>query len=270
MKLFGKTTTPREASFWDHLEVLRWSILRVLAFVAVLVFVFFSFKNFLFDDIILPPLRSDFVVYRLFCQLGEWLHLPDLCPGDFKIHLVNYNLSGQFMAHISTAFTVSLTLSVPYLLFEIWKFISPALYPNEKRNMGWVFITSSFLFYLGVVVSYYLVFPLTIRFLGTYEVSELVPNQISLESYLNTLNILIFSLGIMFELPVLIYFLSRMGLVSRQMLRKFRKHAVVVILILAAIITPTTDPFTMLVVALPIYLLYELSILVSKPRKETV
>ena len=268
MRLFEKSKTSQEATFWDHLEVLRWSILRVLAFVSVLVFVFFSFKDFLFDDIIFPPLKSDFVIYRFFCQLGNWLHIPDLCPGDFKIQLINYSLSGQFMAHISTAFTVALTLSVPYLLFEIWKFVSPAMYPNEKQNMGWAFFTSSILFYLGVVVSYFLVFPLTIRFLGTYEVSTLVPNQISLESYLNTLNILIFSMGIMFELPVLIYFLSRMGIVSRQMLRKLRKHAVVVILILAAIITPTTDPFTMLVVALPIYLLYELSIIVSKPRKE--
>lgn len=267
MKLFSKKTAGEANTFWDHLEVLRWVLLRVLAVLVLLVTVLFGNRDFLFDDIIFPPLRSDFIVYQLFCRMGEWLNMPGLCPGDFSIQLINIQLSGQFMAHISTAFTIALVLSVPYLLYECWRFVAPALYPAERRNVGLVFFISSFLFYLGVVVSYFLVFPLTIRFLGTYNVSALVPNQISIQSYLDTLYILIFSMGIMFEMPVLAYFLSRMGIVTRQMLQSVRRYAFVAILVLAAIITPTTDPFTMLVVAMPLYLLYEVSILVCRKKK---
>lgn len=255
-------------SFWDHLESLRWTIFRVLIALVILVLLLFGVSDFLFNEIIFPPLSSDFVIYRFMCSLSEQLQIPALCPGDFEIKLINFNLSGQFMAHLTTVFTVAFLLTVPYLLFEIWKFVRPALYDNERKNIGWVFLSSSFLFYLGAIVSYYLIFPLSIRFLGTYQISELVPNQISLDSYMSTLFLLTFAMGITFEMPVLAYFLSKLGIITRNTLRSGRNIAIIVILIISAVITPTTDPFTMLVVAFPLYLLYEVSILVCKPAKE--
>lgn len=255
-------------SFWDHLESLRWTLFRVIIALTVLVVVLFGFSDFLFNRVIFPPLSSNFVFYRFLCYLSGLLQIPALCPGDFQIALINFNLSGQFMAHLTSVFTVAFLLTVPYLLFEIWKFVRPALYDNERKNIGWVFFSSSFLFYLGTVVSYFLIFPLTIRFLGTYQISTLVPNQISLESYMSTLFLLTFALGVTFEMPVLAYFLSKLGIITRETLRAGRNIAVVAILIVAAVITPTTDPFTMLAVALPLYLLYEVSIMVCKPGQK--
>jgi len=260
----GKPDSEKEFTFWEHLEALRWTILRSLGVVTVLLFVFFGFKDFVFSKIILPPLNSDFYTYRLLCLLSEKLKMPGLCPEDFSVQLINITLAGQFVTHITSSLIMALVLSMPYLLFEIWRFINPALYQHERKNISIIFLSSSFLFYLGALVSYFLIFPLTIRFLGTYQVSGLVTNQISIQSYMNALGILIFSLGIMFELPIVIYALNRIGLVSKKALKSFRKYAFVGILIIAAVITPTTDPFTMLVVALPIYLLYEVSILICK------
>lgn len=257
-------------SFWDHLESLRWTIFRVLIALVILVLLLFGVSDFLFNKIIFPPLSSDFVIYRYMCTLSDQLNFPALCPGEFQIKLINFNLSGQFMAHLTTVFTVAFLLTVPYLLFEIWKFIRPALYDNERRNVGWVFLSASILFYLGAIVSYYLIFPLSVRFLGTYQISDLVPNQISLDSYMSTLFLLTFAMGITFEMPVLAYFLSKLGIITRDTLRSGRNIAIVVILIVSAVITPTTDPFTMLAVALPLYLLYEVSILVCRPAQKEV
>lgn len=256
--------TENPLTFWEHLEVLRWSLLRIIALLFVVLLLLFTNKDFVFNQIILPPLDGSFITYRWMCQLSEMLRMPDLCPGEFSLQLVNYDISGQFMAHISTSFTLALVLVVPYLLFEIWRFVAPALYQNEKSTVAAIFLSSSFLFYLGAAVSYLLIFPLSIRFLGSYQVSTLIPNHIALQSYLGTLYLLIFALGILFELPVLAYLLSRIGIINRHMLRTGRNIAVMVILILSAVITPTTDPFTMLVVAAPIYLLYELSIFICK------
>ena len=254
----------QEATFWWHLEKLRWVLLRTLAVVGLLMVIFFSNKNFLFNKIILAPLNSDFYVYRWFNDIAKLLNFNDLTIDNFHVQLININLAGQFMAHLSISFAFALIVSVPYLLFEIWRFIFPALYPHERKNIELIFFFSSFLFYLGAIVSYLIIFPLTIRFLGTYQVSSLVPNQIALSSYISALYILVFSMGLTFEMPVLSYFLSRLGIISRQTLKKGRGIALIVILIAAAVITPTTDPFTMMVVAIPLYLLYEVSILVCK------
>lgn len=267
MNIFKTNDQSKTLTFWDHLEVLRWSILRILLVVILLLIVIFSNREFVFDKIIFPPINSGFVTYQIMCQIAEFLRTPAVCPGDFEIKLINFDISGQFMVHLTSSFTIALIISMPYIFFEIWKFIAPALYIKEKKGIGLIFTSSAILFYLGCFVAYFIIFPLSIRFLGTYEVSELVPNQISLQSYMGTLYILIFSLGIMFELPVLIYLLSQMGIIQRRMLQAVRKFAVVAILIIAAIITPTTDPFTMLIVSAPIYLLYELSILVCKKNE---
>jgi sec-independent protein translocase protein TatC len=264
----NKNAVEQEATFWWHLEKLRWTILRTLAVVGLLMLIFFSNKDFLFNKIILPPLNSDFYVYQWFNDVARWFNLNDLALENFHIQLININLAGQFMAHLSISFAFAIILSVPYLLFEIWRFIFPALYPHEQKNIKLVFFFSSFLFYLGAALSYLIIFPLTIRFLGTYQVSSLVPNQIALSSYISALYILVFSLGLTFEMPVLSYFLSRLGIISRQTLKKGRGIAIIAILIAAAFITPTTDPFTMTVVAVPLYLLYEVSILVCKKGME--
>lgn len=264
MSIFKDNSTEDSATFWEHLEALRWTVIRVLGVVVVLIVFVFSAKDFIFSNIVFTPLDSDFVLYRWLCKLADLTRIPAICPDAFHLELININISGQFMAHLGTSITLSLLIAVPYLLYEIWKFIYPALYPNEKKNTGLVFLTSSLLFYVGALVSFFIIFPLTIRFLGTYSVSELVPNQISIQSYLGTLFILVFALGIMFELPVLAFFLSKMGIINRQMLKSGRKYALVVILIISAVITPTTDPFTLMVVAMPIYLLYELSIPVCR------
>jgi len=258
----------QEATFWWHLEKLRWVILRTLAVVGLLMVIFFSNKNFLFNKIILAPLNSDFYVYRWFNDIAKLLNFNDLTIDNFHVQLININLAGQFMAHLSISFAFALIVSVPYLLFEIWRFIFPALYPHERKNIELIFFFSSFLFYLGAIVSYLIIFPLTIRFLGTYQVSSLVPNQIALSSYISALYILVFSMGLTFEMPVLSYFLSRLGIISRQTLKKGRGIALIAILIAAAFITPTTDPFTMMVVAVPLYLLYEVSIFVCKKGKD--
>jgi sec-independent protein translocase protein TatC len=255
-------------SFWEHLEVLRWTIFRILIVITLFVGAIFMAKGFVFTEIVFSPLSSDFIFYRGLCLLSEWVNIPAICPEAFHIQLININLAGQFLVHIGASFSIALILVIPYIFYEIWHFVQPALYPNEKKHVGIIFFSSSFLFYLGVATSYFIIFPLTVRFLGTYQVSELVPNQIAVQSYLGTLYLLIFSLGIMFEMPVLAYLLSKIGLIHKKMLKSVRSYAFLILLILSALITPTTDPFTMMVVALPLYLLYELSILVSKTKKE--
>ncbi len=267
MKLNTKFLTNKESSFWEHLEVLRWSIFRVLVALVILMIASFSLKEFVFNNIFLPPLTSDFITYKLLCRLGELIKLSGFCADSFQIQLININLSGQFLIHMTSSMLAALILAVPYILYEIWLFVKPALYPNEKKNVGFIFISTSFLFYLGAVVSYYVVFPFTLRFLGTYQVSDVIINQVSIQSYMNTLALLVLFLGLSFELPVIIYLLSGLGIVTKQMLKRFRKYAFVVILFLAAIITPTVDPFTMFIVATPIYLLYELSIVVCREGK---
>jgi sec-independent protein translocase protein TatC len=252
-------------SFWEHLEVLRWTLIRVILALVVVVGSIFSFKELVFTRVVFAPLSSDFIFYQWLCSLAELVKVPAICPGDFTLQLININLAGQFLAHIGASFSLGLVLVVPYILFEIWRFVQPALYPNEKRHIGAIFSSASFLFYAGVAVAYLIIFPLTVRFLGSYEISSLVPNQISVQSYLGTLYILIFSMGIMFEMPILAYLLSKTGLIHKQMLKSVRSYALVVLLIIAAFITPTTDPFTLIIVVLPLYLLYEVSIIVCKP-----
>ena len=259
----------KDSTFWEHLEALRWTILRSLGVLVVLVAIGFSFKDFIFNKIVLPPLTSDFHTYRFLCYLADLTKFPALCPESSQIQMINITLSGQFMIHMLSSFMIAVIISVPYLLYESWKFIRPALYPDEKKSVGKIFLSSSVLFYLGAAISYFIIFPFTLRFLGTYQVSEVVVNQISIQSYMNTLALLVFFMGLAFELPVVMYLLSQIGVVNKQMLRTFRKYAFVVVLILAAFITPTTDPFTMMIVATPIYLLYELSIVVCKNKPDS-
>ncbi len=252
-----------ELSFWGHLEEFRRMLLRMIVVLVLLMALVFVFKSFVFDTIILAPRTSDFMLYRWLCQLHELLPFADLCVESFELQLININLSSQFFIHLSTSFWIALIFGFPYLIWELWRFVSPALYPKEQRSVKRAFAFSSLLFYSGVVVAYILIFPLTIHFLGGYQVSTTVANTISLQSYISTLTSLVLAMGIVFEMPVLVHILSRLGLIDKAFLRKYRRHAIVVLLILAAIITPA-DVFSMILAAIPLYILYEISILTCK------
>ena len=228
--------------------------------------VFFGLKDILFDSIIFAPTSSDFILYRGMDRVLQWLHLPALEP--FSLKLINIELSAQFFIHISTSFYFGLVCATPIILYFLWGFVSPALYPNEIRAVKKAFGLSGFLFFIGVMVGYFLVFPLTLRFLGTYQVSRSVVNEISLQSYISMFVWLILIMGMVFELPCLALLLSKFGIITKSLLKKYRKHAFVIILVLAAFITPSGDPFTLFAVATPIYFLYEISILLCSDKKK--
>ncbi len=234
-------------TFWDHLDVLRSSLIRMAVAVCVLAIATFAMKDELFA-IVLAPRSSDFVTYQL------------LGVEAFHINLMNTGLTEQFMIHMRTAIYAGILLASPYILYELFRFVSPGLYQNERRYGLWIVGAAYVMFVVGTLINYFVIFPLTVRFLGTYQVSPDVANMLTLQSYIDTLLGMSLVMGVVFELPVVCGLLGRMGLITDRMMSTYRRHAVVAILVLAAIITPTTDVFTLFVVALPIYLLYELSI----------
>lgn len=242
-------------TFWDHLEELRRSIFRVLAVFVCLTVCLFFFKNFLFDKVVLAPASSDFFLYRI---LGL----------DFSLKLVNLEVSAQFLIHMKVTFICSLILCVPYLIYEIWRFILPALYDNEKKSIRGAFAFASVLFYIGLATAYCVIFPFMLNFFASYQVSPDVPNNFSLSSYISMFTSTMLAFGLVFEFPAVIAALSSLGVVSREVLKQYRKHAFVVILVLSAVITPSGDPFTMMVVCLPLYLLYEVSIMICRNKVE--
>ena len=254
----------RELTFWEHLDVLRRMLFRVAAVVGCLMIVVFLSKDFVFGTVIFSPSSSNFCLYRWLCDLGESLNMPGFCPEPFQIEIININLSAQFFTHMNTSFWLGLILSFPYFLYEIWKFVCPALYDKEKRYIRVAFGFGGILFFMGVMLGYFVIFPLTLKFLGTYQVTGEVVNQISLSSYIGTFTSLILIMGVIFEIPMVALVLSKLGIIRREFLRKYRKHAILCSMVLSAIITPGGDAFTMLMVALPLILLYEFSIWVVK------
>lgn len=240
-----------EGTFWDHLDELRGCIIRGLVVMIVFGVVAFCLKEPLFN-VVLAPSKSDFITYRVLG--GE----------DFSIHLMNTGLTEQFMIHLKTSLYAGLLMSSPYIIYILFRFVSPALYDNERRYAVQVVSSSYLMFLLGTFVNYFLIFPLTVKFLGTYQVSPEVSNMLTIQSYTDTLISMSLVIGLVFELPVLSWLLAMMKVLKSGYMISYRKHAMVAILMLAAIITPTTDAFTMFVVALPIWLLYEVSILIVR------
>lgn len=238
-------------TFWDHLDVLRASLIRMAIAVVIFGIVAFCMKEALFS-IVLAPCSSDFITYRL------------LGAEAFHIHLMNTGLTEQFMIHLKTAMYAGVLVALPYIIYLLFRFVSPALYDNERKYATLLCTSGYLMFMLGTLLNYFLIFPLTVKFLGTYQVSPDVANMLTLQSYMDTMLMMNLVMGIVFELPVVSWILARMGLVNAQMMRSMRRHAVVAILVIAAIITPTTDAFTLFIVALPIWLLYELSILIVR------
>ncbi len=251
-------------SFLDHLEELRWHIFRALVAILSVAIVLFINKSFLFDTILLAPKRSDFWTFKQMCSLGNKLHLPGLCVGDFSFSITNIDMSAQFMIHLQTAFTVGLVFVFPYLLWELWKFLSPALHAEEKSAATGIVLAGSLLFYIGVLFGFYFIVPFTVVFLGTYQVSAEVANQINLSSYIETITGLCLACGLVFEFPLIIYFLAKIGLATHEFLAQYRKVALVIILLLSAMITPSPDMFSQTLVAIPLYGLFEIGIIISK------
>lgn len=241
-------------SFWDHLEELRSVLLRGIAVVACFAIAAFTLKDPLFD-IVLAPMSDGFVTFRL------------LGVEPFQLHLVNTTLTEQFLTHMRVAFYVGMLGASPYILYLLFGFISPGLYRNERQVAVWLVGSGYVMFVVGTLLNYFLIFPMTVRFLGTYSVSDSVTNLLTLQSYIDTLLMMSLMMGLLFELPVVCGLLGRVGLLSAELMRQYRRHAVVAVLIIAAVITPTTDAFTLFVVALPVWLLYELSILIVKYTK---
>jgi len=252
-------------TFWEHLEELRGVIFRSLIAVFVLMIVVFLGKTVLFDKIIFAPISSDFFLYRWIDSLLALIGLSKLEP--FSLELVNIDLAAQFFTHVKISFYVALIVAMPYIFYLLWGFIRPALYDVEKQKTKAAFAIASLLFFTGVLVGYGLIFPFTLRFLGTYQVSAAVPNQISLQSYISMFSSLILIMGVVFEMPVLAMILSKLGIINREMMQKYRKHAFVVLLIAAAVITPSGDAFTLMLVTMPLYLLYEVSIRLTQKKK---
>jgi sec-independent protein translocase protein TatC len=265
-----KSSATKEMSFWDHLEELRKRLIRsVFAWVALSILAFTQ-RNIIFDKIILAPKDGSFITFRWLCQLGDWLNVDSLCMKSMSIHLINYNLSGQFMTHMTISMVVGLILAVPYLFYQIWAFIKPALYEKERRYASKAVFVMSGLFMIGISFAYYFIVPWTLNFLGTYQVSTSVANQISLDSYISTVVSTVFSVGLVFELPVVVFVLAKIGILTPSFLKKNRKYAFVIVLIIAAIITPP-DVFSQMIVTLPLWILYEASILVASsvaPKEE--
>lgn len=257
-----KKSKEKEMSFWDHLEELRWHIVRSFLAIVILAVVAFLNRGIIFDLIILAPKDSDFITNRLLCQVAEFLSLPSLCIENLSLKIINIKMSGQFMIHVYISLVAGIIVAFPYIIFEIWSFIRPALHVNEKKYSGGAVLVSSFLFICGVLFSYFLIVPLTINFLGTYQVSDFVQNQISLSSYINTVVSVTFSVGLVFELPIFVYFLTKVGIITPDFMRRNRKYMLVILLTLSAIITPP-DVFSQILVCIPLFGLYELSIKVA-------
>ena len=242
-----------ELTFWDHLDELRSTLLRIAAVFLGLAVVLFFFKTFLFEKVVLAPTTSDFFLYRV---LGT----------DIDLTLQNIELSAQFFIHIKVTLICALLLGFPYLVYEIWRFIAPALYENEKKATKGAFGFASILFYLGVATAYCVIFPMMLAFFAKYQVSGQVENIFSLSSYISMFLSTLLMFGIVFEFPTVIAVLSAMGMVTKQFLKSYRRHALCIIMILAAIITPSGDPFTLMICTIPMYLLYEFSVLICKEK----
>ncbi len=249
-----------EMTFWDHLDELRSSLLRILVVVVLLAIGLFFLLPSLFDPVILGPCFGDFITYRWFCSLGNLFGLSSpFCDASFNVAMINLELTAQFLLHLRVAFLLSLVLGCPYLLYEIWRFVKPAFYANERKAFSLAFLLGGGLFYTGVLLCYFFIFPITLRFLIGYQVSSHVLNQLSLASYMSTFLNMHLVFGLVFELPMVALILSRMGLITRAFFKRWRRHAIVLLVFLAALITPTGDPFTLALVSVPLYLLYELS-----------
>ena len=252
-----------EMSFFDHLEELRWHLIR--ASIAVLIFtgLAFYYYDFIFDSVIMGPSHTNFWTYQALCNLGNYLHRTGWCVETINIKLMNNELAGQFTLQLNSSLIIGITAGIPYVLYELWRFIKPALHDKERKAAtGFVFY-ATFLFALGVFFGYFIITPMSIRFLVGYEVSASIENLYTIDNYLSSVATLTLASGLVFQLPIIIYILSNLGILTVQFMRSSRRYAIVVILIIAAVVTPTPDAITMMVVSVPLFILYEVGIMVA-------
>lgn len=254
----------KEMSFMDHLEDLRWLLVRSTFAVIGIACACYFIDDFIFDTIIFGPKDPNFITYRFFCEVTHYFGVDDTyaCAQEFNFKIQNQEVSGQFSMYIWTLITAGFVIGFPYILWEVWKFIRPALYEKERKMAGSFILVSSILFFIGVLFGYYIIAPLSINFFATFNVSKEIENIFTVDSYVSMMKMSIVASGIVFELPIIIYFLAKLGLVTPDFLRKYRRYAIVIILILAAIVTPPDIP-SQIIVSIPILLLYEVSILIA-------
>ena len=251
-----------DMSFVDHLEELRWTLFRSIVSIGIFAIIAFFNKHFVFEKVLFGPTKPDFPTFKLMCELGEKLGMSMICIDTINYKVINLELAGQFMTHITTSAALGFIFAFPYLVWELWKFIKPGLHEKEAKASGSVIFASAFLFFTGVLFGYFVLVPFGINFLSTYNVSSTIENTFSLSNYIGFITMFVLMSGMMFELPVVTYLLAKIGIIDDIMMREHRKHAVVVIMVLSAIITPA-DVGTMVVVAIPLWVLYEISIKVA-------
>lgn len=257
-------STNGEMSFFDHLDVLRKHLIRSAVAITLTTIWAFSYYDFVFDSIILGPKKADFLTYRVMCWIGRHFHLSaEYCLKEISFKIINTEMAGQFNLQLNSSVIIGIILGFPYLLFEIWLFIKPALNLKEKKAASGFVFYASLLFLLGVLFGYYIIAPYSIRFLVGFQVSEVIENQITIDSYLSSIVTLTLGTGIIFEMPIIVLILSKLGLLSPRLMRSSRRYAVVIMLIIAAVVTPTPDIQTMLIVFFPLLVLFEVSIIVS-------
>ncbi len=265
MKLFAKGKTEEaEMPFLDHIEVLRWHIVRSVIALGVVTAVMFANKSFIFDTLIFGPTQQDFLTYRALCWVSDRIALGKaLCIEAFNFRFINIELAAQFMVHIKMSILSGFVVAFPYVFWEFWRFVKPALHEHEASYTRGIIFFSSLLFFSGVLFGYFILIPTMLNFLGNYQVSESVENSFTLTNYVGFIGMFVLMSGLIFELPIVVYFLSKVGLLTPGLMRKFRKHAVIVILIASAVITPSPDIGSQILVFIPVYFLYEISIFIS-------
>src|ERR1700712_2144106 len=260
-----------EMSFFGHLEELRWHLIRSALAIVVFTIFAFAFYTWIYDNVIMAPSKPDFWTFRMMCDLGAMLH-RDMCPNKIHIKLINTEMAGQFTLMIDSSLMIGLVLGIPYLLYELWLFIKPALHEKEKKAASGFVFYASMLFLTGVLFGYFIITPVSLNFLAGFTVSESIENLFSVDSYMSSVSTLTLATGLVFELPILIYILENLVIATPKFMREPRRYAIVIILIIAAVVTPTPDMLTMTVVAIPLLLLYELSIgvasMVEKRKKK--
>lgn len=250
-------------AFLDHLEELRWHVVRAVGATFICMIVAFVFIKEIFENIVFAPARIDFPAFKYMCKLGKLTGFDELCVAELPFKVQSRNMTGQFMMSLTAAFVIGLIVAFPYVVWELWSFVKPGLQNKERKFSKGAVVAISFLFLLGVSFGYFILSPMTIWFLSTYSISDMIVNEFDITSYVSTISSLILGCGLLFQFPMVIYFLSKVGIVTPELMRKYRKHSIVVILILGAIITPSGDPFSLTVISLPLYVLFEISIYIS-------
>lgn len=258
----AKPVDDKEMSFIDHLEELRWHLIRSLVAILVFTVVAFIYKDFFFGKIVLGPTRLDFWTYRKLCELGRLIDSPALCFDKLNFTLQSRKMAGQFLMHLTSSFVIGLIIAFPYVFWELWRFVQPGLYENERRVTAGVVSVVSVLFLTGAIFGYYILTPISVQFLANYTLDPSIINEFDIISYVSTMLTLVLGCALLFQLPILVYFLTKAGIVSAQSMKAYRRHAIVAIFVVAAIITPA-DVFSQIIVALPLILLYEISIFIA-------